>query len=175
MADPRSGARVSSSCRLPVSRDTHRLRLGSETSCQLISWDEMDADTAILADREVQLADSAYRGGSSCPGRRLGTSSNGVEPAQELGDGADLGDALVQCRSRSRHDPPPPGGLEGSLSCSRISSGRAHKMMRRLWRVRCRFRNGAPVVSIVRTGLGATPEAQVGFHLGQAVRFRSPI
>src|SRR5437588_8496201 len=62
--------------------------IGSEIGCQLTSWGKADPDTAVLADREVELAGSAYRGGGSCPGRRLGTSSNGVEPAQALGDGA---------------------------------------------------------------------------------------
>ena len=33
----------------------------------------MDADTTVLADREVELAGSAYPGGGSCPGRRFGT------------------------------------------------------------------------------------------------------
>jgi hypothetical protein len=55
----------------------------------------VDADTAVLADREVELAGAAYWGGSSCPGRRLGASSNGAEPAQELGDGADLSIRVV--------------------------------------------------------------------------------
>jgi hypothetical protein len=32
------------------------LRPGSEISCQLTSWGEVDADTAVLADREVELA-----------------------------------------------------------------------------------------------------------------------
>jgi hypothetical protein len=70
------------------------------------------------------------------------------------------------------------------MSCPRSGpkdslSGAVVYQRMRLWRVGCRFRNGAPVISIVRTartGLGAIPEAQVGSRLGQAVRsFRSPI